>query len=502
MKKFLMSLAVALYAMLSICVYAQQSNQTAEEIWRPLNEVVFNFINGEWKKDSEYRNTYDLSGNITSQEKYIFAYEDLWDPYLSPETYIEYAYDDMGHLVRIKDYSTGAWTGSGESYPNRMITNMYDEVISDLITTHFDVHPEPNSYSGWASDNTGQASYHIDIMRDGKGNVYRMSKSNPDDHYLNVDFIKGSIDCSNYFNHYYYDWFYDKNQMGPIKYKFDYTEGRPSFWSWEYANKGEATNIIWNRTDGQMIGDLFEMTSGNNRLKSCDFHMDGYDYFGNIWPYAGTISVEYPSKEGPDFIMKIMHNDKIYCEKSLTTTDLNGSYKYIITKYYDGRYEYTDTPFSQYEESHVFNSYGDLIHETHQSFNNDNYQMEYEVEIEYEYDENDNVITKEIKESYPYFTGNQPTLTRHEYSDYYKILSTSVSNTHCSLKWNLSDNILHIQDYDMNEVKIFSMQGYVVHTLRCKDEVRIDLSSYPKGIYIAQTISDTGIQGTICFNIK
>lgn len=276
--------------------------------WRATTEKVFGWDGEEWQLDETYTIEYDAQGRKASE--IMVDYEGYY-------TRTSYKYDANGmiteQLVEVSE--------DGETYENSSMTvRTYDPIVTNVITTN-------RGYS-WDGDQwllIGN-NYNRNITRNADGNV---------------TLVEIAV---------WYDGKYDPTIRTEITYGADgkattITEEMLNYHGGDFYWEETITmsNIVWDRTDGQII-DTEGLGTGANRILSCDesdveaiFHVE-FTYDGDNFVATSTGEIDGETVEGrisyevlDDFGSHIQSSSYVY------TSEEFGSYgeSETITERYD-----------------------------------------------------------------------------------------------------------------------------------------------------------------------
>lgn len=304
----------------------------AGEIWRPGTIQEFYLDdNSEWIKAGETFMSYNDKGLVTQEKR-----EDEW-----MENIANFEYDEYGNILArtemYTDKNSGRVNGSKTEY-------IYDEVVKNFCIQEKSYNYEEDG-TWWESG----YSTPIVITRNKAGNVTK------------VEFIS------------YYNW----GERITISYGSDGNASEILFEeiddhsdNEEWAIVCRYTDIVWDRTDGQILmkdgylDEMDDLLSGANRIKYAKV-TDWSDQTDGYYKSPLVITVNYLDNDG-GYDMKGVVDGKEYVTASYRKLDDYGSFTERTTGYDidfdEDLNEYDIDPYDDTRERR-FDAYGLLLYE-------------------------------------------------------------------------------------------------------------------------------------------
>lgn len=407
----------------------------APSIWKFTHETEYSYDEEtqELTQEAEYYYEYDKKGNLT---RYITDYGD-GSKAVRTNTFNE---NNMCIFQLDEDISADSVVT-----PAVRRTVEYDSIVTNVITKRLSEAYDEDM--GWYESGN---CYTRTITRDADGNVTSEVIAVP------------------------YNGVYDPMQRTAITYK----DGKADKYVMEQLVNGDTEgtfewelsvglkDIVWENTDGQILGEVSDFYEGNNRLKSANMYNIQAD--GEEYVYA-TLTLSYDENGSYKAVLDAP-NYSTRAEYNKTYTDDNGSYVYIVKQYadYSGDGEYTDDEIEEYTKYvEQYDDHGNMVL-------SENYDVSDEAEsptdvvvsdatkIEYTYDEATGVASEEIDSYYDSELG--------EYVPFMKLVRDTfvdVANTETGIK----------------ATKTTTTEGTAVYNLRGV-KVGDSLRNLPNGLYI------------------
>lgn len=267
--------------------------------WKIAKEEEFYYDGGDWLHSAYYYYTYDNEGRVLVNTSEA-------DGFYSKRTN---TYDSDGRIVHQED----ADSEDGTTYVVSVKRDIeYDDIVKDLI-----IKREAFSLDETTGELTQPGNnYTYDVKRNEAGNVVSTQRA------------------------VWYDGAYDPTERATVTY--DEATGKAVGYDAEILQSDESgsgfvwaedsryKNIVWDRTDGQLVGGFSTWYEGANRVKSAVLYTIGS---------AGTkadlanVSVEY--KEGGSYAVTIAQGDAYKAVLNKTFTDQYGSYDVELTEMQD-----------------------------------------------------------------------------------------------------------------------------------------------------------------------
>lgn len=276
------------------------AKEAKASIWRATHETEYSYNEDEstWEEEAQYYSTFDEKGNVLTNSV------DNGD---GTKTVRTNTYNENGMVTYQTDEQV-AEDGTRTLLTKR--STEYDSIVTNVITKR-----EAQSYDAdskkWYTGNC----YTRTITRDGDGNVTSEVIAVP------------------------YQGVYDPMQRTTINYKngkaVTYkmetltTNATGDEFVWEEAVA--LKDMVWDRTNGQILGYVSDFYEGDNRLKTANFYATQDD--GTEYVY-GSLSLEYDEKGGYVALMKEL-DGYTAIRYSKTFVDDNGSYDYVAMEYED-----------------------------------------------------------------------------------------------------------------------------------------------------------------------
>ena len=398
----------------------------AAPLWRPASQTdyIWYDVEEKWLELGTINFTYDANGNAIKEEGEADGVMSL----------TETEYNEFGMPVSVLSR-----VDEGDGWENdSKRTYVYDPVIHTFFTERlgFDW-----SDGEWTRNYTCETN---EVTRNDQGNIIEIVKSLP---YMN-DMMAA----------YKSVWIYDQTtgQANEFMYFCNYS-GTPV--EWELYDNTSYRNIIWEATDGQMTGtSLYEMTSGANRLKSCEVYYDN--------ELDGYLFVEYSAETPGNYLLKETFADPaiVGITSQMEIIDENGSFRLTESEYFDEDGEPTDEATYITVTEATYDDHGNVTLETMTETYDGMTELVAGTKAEYTYDNNGNP-TELIVSDYDYDTEEYFPTSRIVYADYTDV-SAGVDNV-------AADN---------------ATEGYTVYNLQGILVARVSdasgVSTLPAGLYI------------------
>lgn len=409
----------------------------------PASEQIY-FKEDGWVLVGEMRYEYDCNGNVTRM---------VVDE-LGSITSVICQYDSYNQIISRLEMD--GEEKDGEYISKR--TYEYDPIVHTYCIKRMGYDWDGTDWTPNYFCETNEVTRNLD------GNVTRVLKSLP---YNLGDMVPAYLS----------EWGYDDSKNGNAdSYSYYLNMGGKDI-SWTLNNDIEYREIKWERTDGQLLGDLIEMVVDNpdspNRFSSARAYFEGEP--------DGYVFATYPAGNEPGFRITYTANDpeEVGMVQELNILDADTyAYSYKITQYFDDETEeFTKEPTYIIEQvfmaDHKGNPVCDLIYETYPES-----ERELVAGINYNnsYDETGNLI--EVTQSeYDYESGEYFETMRTVYADYVDV-TTGIDNTY--VKNTLSVNDLTVMGE--GDISVYSADGMIV----ASGKDLLDLSPLAKGIYIVR----------------
>lgn len=415
--------------------------------WLPGTERCYFNVDGEWMQVAEITYVYDDRGNVISEtddeEDVVFR--------------SVYAYDDFGRRISMSSFES--YDGEDEEmYEDAEYA--YDDIIPDFM-----VRKICRDFYGdeWELSNK---SFEYSVERNGLNHITT----------LQLDLLYGD---RGFTPAYRSRWTYDDHTGEAVAHSYEYYDVNATPEGWRLLNNEQYVDIVWDRTDGNMTGSIYELTEGRNRIKSCTVLYQGMP--------DGHIIVEYPKGDALDFVRKETGEDEemVYRSYSLTITDDNGSYETRLTEYFDGDGNYTGKP--EYESVNVttFDSFGECVGDHAEVTENGETEVVFDEVYEYTRD-SEGRVTALVTSVYDPDTDGYEMEFRYEYSDFVEVTDSGVIVMATASGITIYGNRLNATFEGKASMEIYSMQGSLMRHEEGLESISIDIASLPAGIYVAR----------------
>ena len=349
----------------------------------PTRQQIF-MMEDVWVLAAELTFDYDTRGNMTRM---------VADESGSINTTI-CEYDEYGNVTSRLDLE-----GEGEDALNKAWrTYEYDPVVHDFCIRRMGY-----DWSGtiWTPNYYCETN---DVSRDAEGNVTEIIKSLP---YRADDLVPA----------YRTVWGYGADGRADSYAYYENMKGKDTDW-WLY-DQTEYRDIIWERTDGQLLTQLTEMMEGNNRLLSAKVYYAGEP--------DGYVFVTYPPFDEPGFRMTFTTNDPeeagIIQEFIMLDADTYAQL-YRISYYFDEETEeISETPVYISENLYMLDHDGNPVEDLYyEQWAGGESELVGGSRYENTYDEARNLI-ETVQSDYDYESGEFFEVMRTLYSDYVDVTS-------------------------------------------------------------------------------
>lgn len=426
------------------------------EIFRPAYSVDYLWDGEAWMEMGTVNYKYDPRG-LETEVHFVFEDEEMRE-----ETLTVNEYNENGMLVKTVD----SYVEEGETIDDSRMTLAYDDVVTDYW-----VERVGENYDGaqWVSNHYSTLRK---ITRNDDGNIQQWMMS------LNIN---GEWNPANK-----QEWKYGEDGKAD---KFYYYEnfnisGEPV---WTLYDDTYYTDIEWQNTDGQMLGDGIEsFVVGNNRVKSYTVYykdeIDGYAWADYVEGQPGSYT-KYDS-----FI------DKNEIGRMTIVQDFSANpYGFIRSTMYeyfdeDGNCTYPDPTYAAIH-MYSFDEYGNLIEDV---LYDDYYDGQGAVQVagaryEYEFDDNGN-ISEMVSLDYNPETEEYENVSKIVYGDYSDV-SSSISAIEArdgDVNYSFNGGILAVNCTSMTGVSVYSVSGMCVARAAGTESVSLDLNALASGLYIVK----------------
>lgn len=344
-------------------------------IWRHTKEAGYSFDGEDWSLEGAFENiTYDARGNKLSEletDVEGFQYTNL------------YGWDDNNQ--QISEYIESIDILNGNT-PISKGNYTWDPVVHDFCT-----YKQNWDYSSgsWVEN---YANYRRTVTRNDAGNVTGLSLEM---YYINAyeEIEKTEIT-------------YNETTGQADCYTLSRLEASQVSGNLVWKVKQEAKDIVWERTDGQLVREWQSFMMGNNRFKEAAIYyngeLDGYQY---VTYTEGK--VDYESKE-TDI------DGNVYVTTTYTTTDDNGSFTVV--------YDYMGTVTTS---TYNYNDNGDLVLFEQYEDDGENVTLLAAERYTYKYDTATGVIVESLTEVKYSDDGDYEPLIKIVYEDFIDVTKQS-----------------------------------------------------------------------------
>ncbi len=426
------------------------------EILRPSYSVDY-FWDGEaWQEMGTMNYKYDSRG-LETEVHFVFEDEDMKE-----ETLTVNEYNENGMLVK----TVGSYIEDGEAVDDSRKSFVYDDVVTDYWVERIG-----EDYDGaeWVSNHYSTLRK---ITRNADGNIQEWQMS------LNSGgkWIPG----------YKQEWKYGEDGKADkfYYYKSDNYSVNPS---WSLYDDTYYTDIVWQDTDGQMLGDgMASFVVGNNRAKSYTvYYKDEID--GYAW-------VDYVDLQPGSYTMYESFLDKSQIGRVTMVQDFSanpyGFIRHTMYRYFDdeGNCTYPDptyTAIHMYSFDEFKNLIEDVIYE-------DVYDGEGAVQVagaryEYGYDDNGN-ISEMVALDYEPETGEYENVSKTVYCEYSDVSSSvsTIESGDSDVTYSFDSGILSVNSTAMTGVSVYSVSGACVARAAATESASLDLNALASGLYIVR----------------
>ncbi|MDE5902688.1 MAG: hypothetical protein K2H21_05665 [Muribaculaceae bacterium] len=426
----------------------------AAKIMRPSWERQYVNEYGEWTFMGEVQYEYDAKGN----EIKSVLHE---DNYVSTEIS---EYDEYGSRTLLVEMS-----GEGESARNSSKrTYEYDAVVHDYCIRRMGY---DWSGSDWLPNYFCETN---EITRNADGNITEILKSIP---------YSGGEDMV---PAYHTVWGYDEasGEADSYAYYMNMTAATPT---WKLYLDTEYRDIKWDRTDGQLTGELLYMLEGSNRLASATVYYQGEP--------DGYVFVTYPEDGSEGYLMLMTTNDPDevgMSQEMKVSADADGGMTYVFTQteYFDEETgEISTSPSYTLREEYAFDAKGNLTRdEIYEGVADEEPVLVSGQLIENTYDADGN-LTEVLMRSFQYDDdteeGEYVEELRIEYGDYVDAASAGI----CVAKRDVA--ALHMDGLTAVAegcgIDVYSVDGSKV----AGGEGAVSLKELPAGIYVVRAAGES-----------
>lgn len=421
--------------------------ESAAPIWRPVSQTDYMHDGDDWMKMGDVSFKYDNRGNCTEE---LVDEEGMLSKKVT-------TYDEFNQ--KLTELETESMDGTTWENNEKSIY-VYDTKVHDFFT-------ERQGYD-W-SDGTWVMNYEWEgnsITRNDDSNIIELVKSLP-----LMNELKPALKSV---------WNYGTD--GKANEYFYYTTEDGSTWSL-YDNLSYK-DIVWEKTDGQMtiFGDLVEMTTGENLLKSAVvYYNDQPD---------GHYLVEYPQNGEYGFFIKETTNNinEVGRTSRMEVIDANGSLRYTETEYFDEEGNIFPDPVYINVQEAIMDEHGNMVLYTDKETDEEGIEEIVEA-LRYNYTYNaDGNPTEVITENYDYDSESYYPAERTVFGDYIDVTSgveTVTAGDNAS--WSMEGDTVTATAPGITGLTVYNLQGSALVKVGASDSTAtVSLSSLAPGVYIVR----------------
>ena len=407
-------------------------------LMRPKWEIYYYNDNG-WTQIGRCDYEYDSNGQPVS-----FVLDDEGD--LST-TIMEY--DEYGQRTLLQTFK-----GTGEN----MVNESKRTYVYDPIAHNFCIERMGYDWSGsqWQTNYFCETN---EVTRNAAGNITEILKSLP--------YSTGKMVPA-----YHSVWGYDDPAGEAVSFRY-YMNMTGEETSWILYDNTAYSDIKWDRTDGQLTGDLLDMIEGANRFSSVTVYYEDQP--------DGYIFVSYPEGDEPGYKLVMTTNDpdEIGMSEVLELLDADVyTLKYTASEYFDPETgEISAEPTYQFTNITASDSHGNIIYsENYETLAGEEPELVSGEKYELTYDDDGN-LKESLLSVYYYDDGEYFEQSRTVYGDYIDVKS-GVDGVYAQS--GLLINGLEASADAL--IAVFSTDGRLVASA----DGRLDLSVLPCGMYIVR----------------
>ena len=417
----------------------------AAPVWRAESQTDYEFNGEDWDMLGVVTFKYDAKGNITEEvvdadgelDKTVTVYNEYNMPVSMFKTY-----SDDGEV----------WENSS------MRSYVYDPVVHGFYT-------ERKGYDWidgeWVKDYYWESN---EIVRDDKGNITSMTKY--------VPLFGGELAPA-----YKSEWKYGADGKA-TEYAY-YTNRQELEPVWEVYGNVTYKDIVWDKTNGQMtiLGDLLELTEGENLLKSAVVYYDG--------EVDGHYIVEYAA-DGKGYTVKETGNDvnEVWYMTKFEVIDEYGSTTLTSIEYFDED-GIVDYPVHTLTEYAIKDEHGNYVEnkliESTPGFE----EMIDGSKAEYTYDAQGNP-TECVLSQFDYDSQEYFYTMRTVYGDYVDV-TTGIESVEAesSAVWSVDGDAVSATANTLTGLSVYTLQGSLLMTVPAVDgSATLDAAALSAGMYL------------------
>lgn len=426
------------------------------EIFRPAYSVDYLWEDGAWMQMGTMNYKYDSRG-LETEVHFVFEDEEMKE-----ETLTVNEYNENGMLVK----TVGSYIEDGEAIDDSRKSFVYDDVVNDYWVERIG---EDYNGSEWVSN---YYSTKRKITRNADGNIQEWQMS------LNSG--------GEWIPTYKQEWEYGEDGKAEkfYHYQSDVFSANPS---WSLYDNTYYTDIVWQDTDGQMLGDgMMSFVVGNNRAKSYTvYYKDRID--GYAW-------VDYVDWQPGSYTIYESFLDKSQIGRMTMVQDFSanpyGFIRYTRHIYVDddGNCTYPDPTYTVIH-MYSFDEYKNLIEDMifEDVCDGEGLIQVAGARYEYEYDDNGNISEMVALDYDPEIEAyeNVSKTVYCEYSDVSSSIS-AIEARDSDVNYSFDNGVLVVNCTAMTGVSVYSVSGACVARAAGIESVSLDLNALASGLYIVK----------------
>lgn len=422
--------------------------EAAAPVWRPASQIYYIHDGEDWELLSTSSYKYDNRGNTV---------EDVVDEYgLLTKTVTTYdAYNSPLTVLQTESEDGETWENSSKR------TYVYDSRIHDFFIERIGYDWTEGE---WVKNYQWETNT---ITRNDDGNILEVVKALP---------YGGSLRPA-----YKSVWNYGADGKANAYYYYYYTiDLQTAEWTWKLYDKVSYRDIVWEKTDGQMIadGNLMEFTEGENLLKSAVvYYLDTPD---------GHFLVEYSDEGLPGFLIKETTNDinEVGRTVSMETLDANGSKRMTITEYFDEEGIVGPDPTYINVQQVNMDDHGNMVSHTVTETTDGVEELVDAAKYTYVYDADGNPMEITTDIYYPQEEEYFP-MERVVYGEYIDAAGLESVSPDTAADWSVDNWTVTATAPGLSGITVCNLQGAILmHVTAEASSAAVNLSSLPSGIYL------------------
>ncbi len=425
-----------------------------QPVWRPVTQTEYMYMDGEWLEAGMISFKYDGAGNVL---------EESWEDE-GVMNHVVYTYD-ANNMILSRLATT---TENGVIQNESKRTYVYDPIVKDFYT-------ERMGYD-WVDGDWAQNFYceKNEVTRNADNRI--------------VETVKSLLLGSEFMPAYRSVWGYNGEGVASehFYYSYDAYSETPG---WVLYDNLSYKDIVWDRTNGQMVDGIDELVEGDNRVKQYSVYYDG--------ELDGHCFVEYKDAESNDYLKKSTYIDPtvVGMTEQLETIDENGSLRLTTTEYFDEEGMPTDEPSYVMEETVTLDQHGNIVMAVAMETFEGITEMISGEKYDYQYDENGNP-TEVLLSIFDYESEEYIPESRTVYGEYRNVAGIRSVSSDANVKYFVADGVLYVQAAGLTGASVYNVQGVCVASVSGTDAVAIDMQSLPAGVYVARV---AGVSAVVRF---